>query len=375
MFLQYFLSNQILLQKLDDTDFLLKLQLSSQMVIFTVAICLMPTLAHWLTKKQTQQSNILARSLVEIILLMTLILGFIVWVFGFSVLKEEWIIYSTVLIVILEVGASLIEYLKNKLCKDLKKRFINQGDKVENFFKKETIIYAPVPFSLITGTIFIWLIDDTPESIILLSLKLFLIAFTLFIFCFLCIEFYQIGNSLLGIIKEDDKGKFLLGIPKIPDNQYHIELAQIFTEIRKIYWYDATHNTILIIGLVIILGWIPKTNFTLIEDLIKFRMVLLVVVLCFDLLSYPCGQTAFHDMISEWYKEKGYTEKQRKPILKTIRKNLPTFPFIDSSQGEQIENNKTSVINVQIDRDNFGPISGDVGGNQNNYTQQKNKTK
>lgn len=324
-----------------NSDFLLNVQLSSQMVICIISICLIPTLADWLTKKQTQQSNILARSLVEIILLVTFILGFSIWVFGLSILKKEWIIYSTVLIVILEAGSSIIEYRKTQICKDLRKKFPKQEENIKTFFETGKYIYIPVPFSLIIGTICIWLVDDTHEVIILSSLKLFLIVFLLFIFCFLCLESYKMGDPLFGIgdvssrtIKLEQKNGFPIERMRIPEKtkQYSeedcIKLAQDVTEIRKIYWYDAVHNTILLIGLIIVLDWILEIN----PSLIEWSVSLSVFVLLFDLLPYACGQQVLHDKILQWYPKEWYSEEHRERIFKELRKNAPRYPLSYSLQ-------------------------------------------
>src|SRR5947199_1201481 len=76
---------------------------ASQMTLLTVALCLTPSIAHWLTKRGRR----VARIVVESFLFTIVSLSFGLWLFGTSIFGV-WIAYAVVLVLLLEVGSNIV---------------------------------------------------------------------------------------------------------------------------------------------------------------------------------------------------------------------------------------------------------------------------
>ena len=359
MLLKNILINVQLIRQLLDVDFLLKVQFSSQLIIFTVVVCLTPTFAGCLTKEQNRAVSVL----VESVLFIVLILGFGLWLFGKSILGN-WIIYTVVLVLLLEIGSNIVEHLKiitlNRLANEITfKQVKNQVEAFESMFLIEQSIYSPIPLSLVIGTIAIWFSNQTPKEIILFSFKLFLFLFSLSIMCFLCMGFVRISDTLFHEnyvsspkLKKERKG-FLgwvklviirvtqqLPFKKDPEKEA-IELACTVSDLRKIYLYDAIHNSTLLIASVTVLLWLLGG----ILNLILLVSSLVGIILFLNLLPYSIGQAALHNKILERYKG-----MKRIKLLEKLRKYSPLFPFF-SLQSTSSSNSFVNLRHFLFDRD------------------------
>lgn len=326
-----------LVQKILNFNTLIKIQFISQVVIFLVAICLTPTLADYLTERCSRA----IRVLVETIIFIFLILGFNIWIFGISIFGI-WIFPTILLILILEIGSNIVEHIKivtlNNLANEITfEQVKNQAEALENMFLIGLSIYIPVPLSLIIGTMKVWFFNQTPKENILFSAKLFLLLFSLFILFFLCMAFVRMSDTLfhdsdVSSPKLNKEKKDFIGMivklvrvivpPKFKRNSEEeaIELACTVSDLRKIYLYDAIHNSTLLIASTTVLFWLLG---------IKFNQIwvigsLISTISFFNLLPYAIGQTALHNKILEQYQG-----IKRIKLLEKLRKYSPRFPFFN----------------------------------------------
>ena len=329
--------NNLLFQILPNVDYLLKVQFTSQMIIFTVVICLTPTIADRLTKKQSRA----ARVGLETLLFLSFILGFSVWLFGTFILGF-WIIPTTIFILILEVGSHVVEHYKistlNRLADEVTfKKLKNQAEDIERMFRIGLTLYIPVPLGLIIGTVASWFYKQTPKETILFSLKLVILMVSLFLVIFLYISFIKIcdplfhdGNISSVDLDKEMKGFFGQMLVKIyrlvvprrfreDSEKEAIELACTVSYLRKIYLYDAIHNVFLLVALVALITFLFGVN---IKPIWLFTS-LVVAVLFLNVLPYVIGQTALHNKILERYKG-----IKRINLLKKLREYSPLFPFL-----------------------------------------------
>ncbi|MBS9394701.1 MAG: fatty acid desaturase [Dolichospermum sp. LBC05a] len=328
--------NNLLFQILPNFDYLLKVQFTSQMIIFTVVICLTPTIADRLTKKQSRA----ARVGLETLLFVIFILGFSVWLFGTPILGF-WIIPTTIFILILEVGSHVVEHYKistlNRLADEVTfKKLKNQAEDIERMFRIGLTLYIPIPLSLIIGTVASWFYKQTPKETILFSLKLVILMVSLFLVIFLYISFIKICDPLFhdGNISSVDLDKETKGFGQMLVKIYRlvvprqfredsekeaIELACTVSYLRKIYLYDAIHNVFLLVALVALITFLFGVN---IRPIWLFTS-LVVAVTFLNVLPYVIGQTALHNKILERYKG-----IKRIKLLKKLREYSPLFPFL-----------------------------------------------
>lgn len=255
------------------------------MVILTVAICITPTVAYWLTKKYSRA----VRIIVETFLFVALILIFSVWLCGTHI--DFWILPTTILILLWEVGSHLVEYYKvstlNRLANEVTfKRLKNQAEDIEKMFRIGLVLYIPVPLSLIIGNIAGWLSNQTPKEIIFSSLKLVILLISLFLIIFLYVGIVRMCDPLFedsdapssNLEKEQsfivrmlfkfDIVRMLLKLHRLvtlpqsrkKSEKEAIELACTVSNLRKIYLYDAIDNVISLIALVAFYGWLSEAE-------------------------------------------------------------------------------------------------------------------
>lgn len=356
-----------LLQELLNIEFLLKVQFTSQMVILTVTICLIPTVAHFLTKKQ----NRVVRLVVETFLFLASILGFSIWLFGTSILGF-WIISTTIFILLLEIGSHIVDHIKittlNCLADEVTFESLkNQAKDIEEIFRIGTNIYLPVPLSLIIGTMAGWLYNQTPKETILLCAKLVILLVSLFLLIFLFIGFLRMSDTLFHEsnvssckLEKERKGIFRIIVKLytlIVPQQFRqnpekeaIELACTVSYLRKIYLYDTIHNSTLLTVLVTVFIQLLGININLLAiniDLKWLIISLFIALLFFNISCYFIGQIRLHKKIMKRYNYKGI---KRIELLKKLREYSPRFPLL-SLQSASSSNSSVNLCNFLFNRD------------------------
>lgn len=313
---------------------------ASQMLLFTVAVCLTPTIAQGLTKQQGR----IVRVAVETLLFVALLLGFSLWLFGTSAFGI-WIGYASVLIFLLEAGSNIVERHKVITLKHLSRSALfeslrNNAEAIEKMFYNELVLYISVPVGLVIGTAIGLIRHQTQKQIIVSCLQLVFLLASLVLLFFLIQAFARMSDPLFKtnqisspeITNEpiEERIGFIHRISKVlrlnvppPKNemedqeQQDINLACMSSDLRKIYLYDAVHNVTLIVAFVAfflsLLGVIIDIKW-LIGSLIG-------VALIFNQLPYVIGQSLLYEKIAERYEG-----VKREEINEKLKKYAPLFP-------------------------------------------------
>jgi hypothetical protein len=319
------------------------LLLASQMTLLTVTVCFTPTIAHHLTKRRGR----VARVILETLLFAALLFGFGFWLLGNAALGV-WIVYATVLILLLEIGSHFVEYHKFITLKRLAKSVLfrnMQGDTeaFEKMFRSELILYISVPIGLVVGTAIGLVRNQTPEAVLALCLQIVLLLASLVLLFFLVYAFARMKDPLFrttqvsspritdewmkerkGFISKIGKVlRFLVPPPK-PETrdqeQKDLDLACMVADLRKVYLYDAVHNVILLVAFaaVVIRLWGIQID-------VKWLIASLVgLSLLFNQLPYILGQSALHERVLERYEGAKRAEMKEK-----LKKYSPLFPTSD----------------------------------------------
>jgi hypothetical protein len=312
-------------------------------IFLTITICVIPTIAHWLTQEKSR----IARSLLESLLFIGLLLGFSWWMFGLSILGF-WVIPSILLILVLEIGANIIELYKistlERLAEELTfEKIQDKANEIEQLFKNELSIYVSVPLGLFLGIISGKIYNLSQVEMMILSFKIVLILASIILIYFLCIAFERMSDSLfkesdisspsLEKERKDLRGLFTkfykLVVPsRIKLEDEDIELACIVGDLRKIYFYDAIHNGLLLIIVGIIISQFYEINFINQKFAIITIITWLFIVIGFNLLPYAIGQASLHSKILKKYKG-----IKRIQMLEQLRKSSPLLPLTSFLYG------------------------------------------
>ncbi len=312
----------------------------SQMMFLIAAICLIPFISHQLTKRW----GVMAYIFVESLLFIVLILGFNLWVFGTSNVGM-WIGYVIVFILLLEIGASIVEWYKNITLK----RFVrsNSQDNLqmyaktfEKMFHNELILYISVPLGLLIGAIIGLIRNWSSKVTILLCLQLVFLLAAFLLLYFLVAAFQRMSNPMFETsqessteVIEEDSGSFFYQFRKVikvfipsqetsvgDHEQTDIDIAYMISDLRKMYLYNAVHNVILLIVFIAfalnLSGFIVKTKW-LLSGLIGSSLI-------FNQLPYMIGQLRLHDRVLERFEG-----VKRSEIAEKLKKYAPFFPKVD----------------------------------------------
>lgn len=300
----------------------------SQIVLLTTAICLIPTFVYRLTRRQARVIRVFVESLIYIALFQV----FGLWLFGTAALGT-WIIYASALIILIEAGSHLVQWRKDSTLKRLVdgssfKSIKGDADAIEKMARYEVVLYIPVPVGLISGMIIGLIRHQTPLQIVEFCFQLVLSLAALVLFYFLCVGFKRMYDPLFKTIPaslpefalKKRKGKNTPKFPPRPQknlDQQYIDLACDVSGLRKVYKFDALHNTIM---LVAFLAVVTKVTFVAV-DMKWIIASLLLLTLVFSEIPYGIGQYLLHQRILENYTGGKYAE-----MAKKLQDYAPTFP-------------------------------------------------
>jgi len=315
----------------------------SQMLLLIIAICLTPTAAHHLTKRQGR----IARVVVETLLFIVSFIAFGYWLIGGTVFGI-WIAYAAVLVLLLEIGAHFVDYHKIVTLKRLSrsvsfKHVQSNAEALEKLFHSELVLYVSVPLGLTAGTTIGLVRGQTPGVVLVLCIQIVLLLASLVLLFFLVKSFAQMRDPLFKTTQTyspkianewmvERKGfihkigrvlRFLVPSPKpetVDQEQKDLDLACMVADLRKVYLYDAVHNVILLVAFtatVIGLWGIHIDVRWLIASLIGMSLL-------FNQLPFVLGQSALHEKVLERYEG-----TKRADIAEKLKKYSPLFPTSD----------------------------------------------
>jgi serine/threonine-protein kinase len=321
-----------------------RLLLAGQMILFTAGVCLIPTLADLFAQRRGR----VIRILLETTLFTLTLIAFSLWLFGRAGLGS-WIVYAIGLILVLEIGSHLIErYMTMTLQRIFRstsfRSLQSDAEIARKMFRGELVLYVPVPLSLWIGTVVGLISGWTTQTIVVFCVQVVLMLASLVLLVFLINAFVRMTDPLFreskitspqvaeeAVRKEGGLlGKigrvlrFLVPPPQSPDKenqeQQDLSLAQMITDLRKVYLYDSVHNVILLVAFFVVLLslWnIPVDGKWIVAILIGLGLV-------FCQLPFVIGQSLLHEKVLDRYEG-----VQRANMAGEIKKSAPLFPATD----------------------------------------------
>lgn len=335
-----------------------------QMMLLTLVICLIPAFSYYLMNQRDR----VGRVITETLLFLGVFLVFRWWLFGSNVFGI-WLVYAAALIIILEAGSHLVEWYKivtlERLARNAPfKSLQDKAEAVEKMFYYQLILYISVPFGLILGTIIGLVRGQSPQAIVILCLHLVLSFAVIILLYFLFYAFRRMTDTLFrashlvspqitteqintssGFV--DRLGQiFRFLIPsKQPETENRalqdLSLACMVSDLRKIYFYDATHNVALLIALVAVV--ISLWGFSV--DMKWLVGSLIGLVLVFNQLPYVIGQAQMHAKVLEKYEGVNRAE-----VAEKLKKYAPLFPSFDSVAALFMSGTAGGIVYFLIDQ-------------------------
>ncbi len=301
---------------------------SAQMLLLAIALSVTPTVSYYLTKSW----NRFARGMLETIAFTIIFALFHVWLWGTAMLGQ-WLKYTIILMLLLEVGGHLVEWNKIKTIGRLSKSklFVNlqtDAEAVERMFRHERFIYLPVPLGLVVGMLWGMLRGWDSRTTVFFSLQLVFCGAALILLVFLVIGFVRMADPLFEnsdltepvpkAKKPRGQKKFRLkatATTKETQIQKALDLAVMIVDLRKVYLFDSAHNVVLLVAFAAVaLRWGAGNKILLFT-------ALLVLTFVFNHLPYIIGQSRLHERVLE-----GYEGLARARISAQLREHAPYFP-------------------------------------------------
>lgn len=297
----------------------------AQMLLLTAGLCLTPTLSYHLTLRWGR----ITRAILEILLFNGIVDLFYLWLWG----REgfwRWMIYPGALILIIDAGGHLVEWNKVQTLTRLSrsKLFTNiqsEAQALERMFRYEKLLYLPLPFGLIAGTIWGVTHGLNPKETIHLCLQLVFWGTSIALLIFLVIGFARMSDSLLDYsepplpssnVKRTGSKKFRLKTSSTAREKRKIlDLTLMVVDLRKIYLFDSAHSVILLVVCCsAALGW----GF---QNKILLLMAFVLATFVFNHLPYIIGQSRLHENAL-----KHYEGLQRAELDAKLKEHAPYFP-------------------------------------------------
>lgn len=324
-----------------------KLSFPVKTLLFTLAICITPTIA----KKIAQEKNRLIHVVSETFVFTVILLFFSLWIFGFSAFGT-WILYATLSILVIEIGGNFIAWHEEKTYNRLARSalFTHARASFKSFremFREELALYIPVPVGMCLGLFFGLFRNQEPIKILTYCLQLILILSSCVLFLFLVKAALRMSQPLFRTATENstrlvkqkwpneenkpisslrDLSEAFTIVSPPPDSNseeqlnQEIELALMSRDLRRIYLYDAIHNITLLIAFVVF--FLDLSNFLVNQKILVIGLLFTVFVLIH--LPYAIGQSMLRSEIAD-----RYNGIRREEVLDTVGKYISLFPKAD----------------------------------------------
>lgn len=239
-----------------------------------------------------------------------------------------WIIYSIATISILDIGAHIIDYVRERTLKRVYNNrqyrlLLTEAKSFENMLEREKLLYIALPAGIIVGTLIGVFTKKSQLVIFLLCIRIItLIASPIQLFFIVKSIQQMIIPMYYAIIPPRIKPIFSLNERKNFQKEEHEILSSsiMSTDLRKLYLFDISHNILLLI--IFILTFSYTYGFVLGYQWIV--ILILASMMLFSQFPYTIGQYFLHQKVLDWYEGLSRAE-----INKWLNENIPLFPTFD----------------------------------------------
>ena len=289
------------------------------------------------------------RVLIETLIVIGAVALFLWSQFGAQVMGK-WILYTTAIVLVLEIGAHLVEWNKDDSIKrlsqwsDLFKFLESDTSLLDKLFRRQQITYLAIPLGFLIGLhtgLFFGYSDAMTFAVCLIAI---LLLASLALTYFLINSFVRMIDPILtteevysrAVTTTVPKSKakaiiagiqLLIIVPSDVDEKSDntdLDLAHAATGLRKIYLFDSLHSTLLLLAFVGIILNFAGVNITL----TRVFGSLIVAPLIFCQLPFSVGQTRLHRQLL--WRVKGSEEVEVRKKLDAVAPRFPRFQLLSS---------------------------------------------
>ncbi|MDQ3907681.1 MAG: hypothetical protein M3268_04985 [Acidobacteriota bacterium] len=312
-----------------------QLLLIVQVTLLAAALTLAPTISYRLTRGRGR----VLRVAFESALFVGALALFYFWVWGKRP-GAALIAYAVGLVLLIEIGSHLIEWNKGDNIRRLSRSDLFRNlrldvESLEAMFRREQWLYAAVPLGLVAGAAVGALRAWEPRETVLFCLQLSLWLASLVLLYFLAVAFARLADPLYSPAppearpappappkKQKRRGRGRVqargaGGSNEERERASLDLACMISDLRKIYFYDAMHNVVLLVVFAAVA--LRSRDVEIDERLLTGVLVALTFLLTH--LPYVIGQSKLYEKILE-----PYDGLKRAEIGATLKEHAPMFP-------------------------------------------------
>lgn len=321
-----------------------RLPFTIKTLLLMVLICFAPIASvEWFSKRRV------SRVVVETLMVIAVVSLFLWSEFGSQPIGT-WILYTALIVFVLQVGSHVIEYYKDDSIARLSGwsehwEFLKGNTFVVNqVFRRQQITYLSVPLGFLVG-LQVGLVQGYSNAAtvaacliaILLLASISLVYFLINSFLRMIDPIFVTQPVSAPVVQPSvPAGKvmrLLLGlhieivVPPDPEEKHEerdLELSHAATILRKIYLFDSIHNVVLVSAFVgVMLSFLEVRPTTL-----QIVLGLLVVTFLFCQVPYSVGQMRLHRKVLRRFR--GIKEVELSEKLGKVAPRFPAFQLLTS---------------------------------------------
>ncbi len=331
-----------------------KIKFISKMVLFTLVLASIPTIVTFISDLVfSYETGKFIEAILQSVFTIATISLFSIWLFGVSVFGI-WVGVLFAIFLSANIGGYLLRLYQDKIINRLSKsrQFEYSSWEIEKLKKSsryQVLFYISTPFGLMSAIVYGWIRNLTEMETLITAVQIILVASSIILAITLFVSAIIMSKSLILINPEGMYyaeteietestysffGRFLatLGLrPKslvnvTKDNTELYNMAYLVADLRKIYFFDGVHSTILLLWFWVAFFSLSNSQLVL-NNLLWIALSALLVLFIFCYLPYAIGQYNLHESILEIIGKEGIKRLEAKAELTKSSPLIPNLEF------------------------------------------------
>jgi len=321
-----------------------KISFASKLTLMIIVLIVSPFFVNFFLEGKSR----IQAAIVQAFLSTFIIAGFSYWFVG-SAGIGMWIVVLFSLLIVLIVGTEILNALQEKIEARLSNSKSYPLSTVEVRRLKESMEYhillRSLPLGAMIATGYGWATGRNDAEILASIIPIILGIIILLLLFIMIVSANIMSKSLILFdpnaqkpsIVEASNRSFWRGLTtwiKIPvpvhtvsrqDHSQNLDMAYLVADLRKIYFFDAVHNSTLLLGFFFSL--LSAASMKLItQNWVWVVLAGLLILFIFCYLPFSIGQYRLHETIIDSAKVEGL---KRKELKKALAEASPLYPQLD----------------------------------------------
>lgn len=322
----------------------------SRTFLLAVVLVSLPTLVPYFVRSSSNLVKVFILSLSSTLS----IVGYAVWILGFDILGL-WIWLVFALILVLFIGASILEHQQKNIVKRLStsSQFplaLSEVRRLERIRERQKYFYAFVPIGLTIAVAYGLAFSLNEVYIMQLEVISTIAVALLILIVMLTSSGMLMSKALILIAKEKERPSFIESKEQFlfanfikalqfrissgsddqkKDSRYGLDAAYLVSDLRRFYFFDSVHNTSLLVGFSIALALTLNIDIVL-NNLLAIAVIGFAILFIFCYMPFSIGQYRLHENILEDSSLEGIARKELKDKLVDVSPLYPTSDFFSA---------------------------------------------